>query len=183
LDENKTAMSPLNYITHIKEDKMNNRSLFPISFEKDFNSFNSSQREIEKLFDIFSQGRNREASNLISVQSKAIFPKMDILENDKLLQIRVELPGLEENDIKIEFNNNILAISGEKKSETEDKNNHYHLIERTFGSFHRSIEIPGVVNENNISASMNNGILTVLLPKSEESISRAKLIPIEKTSS
>jgi HSP20 family protein len=105
---------------------------------------------------------------------------MDISENDRLLQIRVDLPGLEENNVKIEYNNNILVISGQKEAETEDKNNHYHLIERTFGSFHRSIQIPGIVDENNIKASMNNGVLTVLLPKSEENISRAKHIPIEK---
>jgi HSP20 family protein len=159
---------------------MNNRSLFPIKFEKDFNSFNNFQREIEKLFDIFSQDRSRESSHLIPERSGSIFPRMDISENDRLLQIRVDLPGLEENNVKIEYNNNILVISGQKEAETEDKNNHYHLIERTFGSFHRSIQIPGIVDENNIKASMNNGVLTVLLPKSEENISRSKHIPIEK---
>lgn len=105
---------------------------------------------------------------------------MDISENDRLLQIKVELPSLAENDVKIEFNNNILVISGEKKSEIEDKDNQYHVIERRFGSFHRTIQIPRTVDENNISASMNNGILTVLLPKSEEAISRTRHIPIEK---
>ncbi len=97
-----------------------------------------------------------------------IVPAVNIEENENEYRLSAELPGLSKDDINIEYRDNTLTISGEKKSEREDKKNNYHLYERSYGKFHRAFEIDGV-NGDKISAEYKNGVLDIAIPKAEES--------------
>jgi HSP20 family protein len=92
-------------------------------------------------------------------------PPVDINESDKEFLITVEVPQIEKDDIKIEVQNGMLNISGERKYENEDKK--AHRIERFYGSFQRSFKLPDNVLEDKIHADHKNGVLYVNLPKSE----------------
>ena len=78
------------------------------------------------------------------------------------------MPGLDPKDIDISLSDGLLTIKGEKKQEREEKEENYHLAERSYGSFARSIRLPGEIQSDKIGASYKNGVLKVTLPKSEE---------------
>lgn len=94
-------------------------------------------------------------------------PAMDIAEENDRLLIRVEVPGVEEKDLKVNFEDGLLMISGEREFERKDDRN-YHRIERSYGSFSRSFTLPRNVDSNKISATYKNGILEIEIPKLEE---------------
>ncbi len=99
--------------------------------------------------------------------TKGSYPKVDISENDKNLEIVAEIPGLNKDQVKVELNNGILSISGEKKEEVEDKKKNYVHKELKHSSFYRSFSVGDNVNEENIDAKFENGVLTITLPKTE----------------
>ncbi len=84
------------------------------------------------------------------------------------LVVKAELPGIDPKDIDISLNEGVLTIKGEKKQEKEEKEEGYHLIERSYGSFTRSIRLPREIQNEKISASYKNGVLRITLPKTEE---------------
>ena len=90
---------------------------------------------------------------------------MDVTETDKQIEITAELPGLEEKDVQINVADNLLTIRGEKKAEKEEKDKNYRLIERSYGSFERTLELPDGVNTDAIQASIAKGVLKVTVPK------------------
>ena len=94
-------------------------------------------------------------------------PAFDIAENDKEYVVTAELPGIDIKDVEISISDGLLSVKGEKKHEKEDKGENYHRIERHYGSFHRSFRIPERVEADRVDASYKDGILKVLLPKSE----------------
>jgi HSP20 family protein len=95
-------------------------------------------------------------------------PSVDVSETKNDLVVKAELPGMDPKDIDISLSDGLLTIRGEKKQEKEEKEENYHFIERSYGSFTRSVQLPREVKRENISASYKNGILKVVLPKSEE---------------
>jgi HSP20 family protein len=90
---------------------------------------------------------------------------MDVAETDKEIEITAELPGLEEKDVQINIADNVLTVRGEKKAEKEQKDKNYRLVERSYGSFERSLELPEGVNADAIQASIDKGVLKVTVPK------------------
>jgi HSP20 family protein len=90
---------------------------------------------------------------------------MDVAETDKVIEITVELPGLEKKDVELNVTDNLLTIRGEKRSEREEKNKDYHLVERSFGSFPRSVELPEGVKPEDITAEIARGVLKVTVQK------------------
>ncbi|RPJ55676.1 MAG: Hsp20/alpha crystallin family protein [Dehalococcoidia bacterium] len=106
-------------------------------------------------------------------------PNLDITENDQEIKVSAELPGLDENDIEVKLANNSLTISGEKKQEKEDKGKNYYHIERSYGSFRRTIPLPPGVETNKVEAAFNKGVLTITMPKTVEAQSHVKKIPIK----
>jgi HSP20 family protein len=97
------------------------------------------QQEIDRLFDGFSR-------SFPSFTTAATVPTMDVAETDKVIEITAELPGLKKKDVELNVTDNLLTIRGEKRSEREEKNKDYHLVERSFGSFARSVELPAGVS-------------------------------------
>ena len=133
----------------------------------------SIQDEINRMFDDF--GGNREGETGIS----KIYPASDIVENKDSFVISVELPGLKKEDVKVTLQNNMLTISGEKKVESETKEHTFHRVERTYGSFFRSFEMPVPVDSGKIQADFKDGILKINLPKQEEAKPREIAISIK----
>ena len=95
-------------------------------------------------------------------------PPVDILENRDDVIVKVDLPGLNTDEIDLSISGGVLQITGERKQKTERQDENYHTIERDYGRFDRRINLPTSVSVDNIKASYDNGVLTVTLPKPEE---------------
>lgn len=121
------------------------------------------QREMNRMFDGFFRGTRDEESALM-----AWAPVVDIAEHDDEYVVKVELPGVNKEDVKITLESNILTIGGEKKQEKETKKENYHRVERSYGSFQRSFTLPTMVKSDKIDAIYKDGILSVSLPKADE---------------
>ena len=94
-------------------------------------------------------------------------PPVDIAETDEGYVITVELPGTKREDVTVECHENVLTIKGEKRSEREEKDEHRHLVERSYGSFSRAFSLPGDATADKVKASFRDGVLSVEIPKSE----------------
>jgi len=101
--------------------------------------------------------------------SKMAFPAVNVSETEKEISVDAELPGLEAKDVDVSLDNGSLVIKGEKKFEGEEKKDNYHRIERSYGSFSRSVPLPAKVNPKGIKARFEKGVLHVTLPKAEPS--------------
>ena len=95
-------------------------------------------------------------------------PAMDVTETDHQYVLRADLPGLSEGDVNVEVDDNVLTISGERKSEHEQRSKGFYRVERASGSFSRSLKLPEGVDADSIQASFENGVLEVLVPKPEQ---------------
>ena len=109
---------------------------------------------------------------------RGIFPRADVVETEDGFDIEAELPGLAAKDVKIEVADGVITISGEKKSEKQEKTKGYHQQERSYGSFCRSFRLPASVDEKQVSASFENGVLRVSLPKQDEA--KPRLVEIKE---
>lgn len=139
------------------------KSLIPMGSDRSVsrsssNPFSALQQEIDRLFEGFSRG-------FPDFSGRELIPNMDVSETDKEIEITAELPGLEEKDIQLNVSDNVLTIRGEKKNEREESEKDYHLVERSYGSFTRAVQLPEGVNIDNIKAVMSKGVLKVTVPK------------------
>ncbi|NJN05386.1 MAG: Hsp20/alpha crystallin family protein [Rhodobacteraceae bacterium] len=96
-------------------------------------------------------------------------PLVDITEDEKEFLIKVELPEVKRDDIKVTVENGVLSIAGERKFEKEEQTRKYHRVERSYGSFLRSFTLPEGTGSDKVNAEYRDGILTITLPKAEES--------------
>jgi HSP20 family protein len=94
-------------------------------------------------------------------------PAVDVSETPEQVTVKAELPGLDPKEIDISLTGNILTLKGEKKSAREEKKENYHVVERSYGSFSRSLALPAAVNADKIEARFDQGVLTVTCPKKE----------------
>jgi HSP20 family protein len=118
----------------------------------------SLQREVDRLFDEFARSRWPR----LGLAGATV--TIDMAETKDAIEISAELPGLQDKDVKVSLSDRTLTISGEKQSEREEKDKSYHYVERTFGSFSRSIELPSDVQADKITAVMSNGVLKITAP-------------------
>jgi HSP20 family protein len=123
---------------------------------------NSIQQEMNRLFDTVFEGP-RATSGI-----RRWIPSMDLVETDDQFVLKADLPGLEESDVKIEVQDNVLTLSGERNFETEAKKDGFVRVERASGSFHRSLTLPKDVDVDAIAAAFDKGVLEVRIPKPEE---------------
>jgi HSP20 family protein len=143
------------------------RELAPFDFER-------TRREMDRLWDSFFERPGRRTD-----KQGEWYPSLDVAETKNDLVIKAEVPGMEPKDIDISLSNGILTIKGEKKQEREEKEEDYHLVERSYGSFTRSIQLPREIQSDKISASYKNGVLKITLPKSEEAKKKEIKIKVE----
>ncbi len=130
-----------------------------------FRELSTIQEEMNQLFGDFvgraRGGREEEFA------AGAWLPTVDIYETDDDIVVTAELPGLEKDQIGVEYKEGVLTLRGERKLEREGKEESCHRMERSYGAFHRSFTLPGSVDEEKISAKMKNGVLEIHLPKKE----------------
>ena len=140
--------------------------------------FAQMRAEMDRLFENFI-GRGVFGSPT-QWQATQLTPSIDVRENEKEIVVDAELPGMNENDVQVVVREGVLSLKGEKKSERDEKNDTYHLVERSYGSFDRSFRLPEGVNEEQIKADFNNGVLHVVVPKRPEAAKAEKKISIGK---
>jgi HSP20 family protein len=136
--------------------------------------FISLQREMNRLFeDAF-----RSVPAVTSNGKAFLSPSVDVKETEKAVEVTAELPGIDDKDVEVRFENDILTLKGEKKAEkTEDKEG-YRVSERSYGMFERSWQVPGI-DADKITANVTKGVLTVTLPKRADAKPSAKKIEIK----
>jgi HSP20 family protein len=108
-----------------------------------------------------------------TLTSGAWAPAVDIYETQETIEMTFEIPGVNQKEIKVNIENNLLTVSGERKFEHEDKRNNYHRVERSYGAFQRSFTVPSTVDPNKINAVFENGLLRLTLAKRPETQPRA----------
>ena len=139
--------------------------------------------EMDRLFDTFLGGGLPTFPSLLGSgvgRGATLMPRMDLRETDKEIIVEAELPGLEEKDISLTLRTGVLTILGEKKSRYDEEKEDYRMMERSYGSFQRSIRIPDTVDEDKVAARFENGILNVTLPKRPELVGSPRKIEIKK---
>ena len=129
-----------------------------------FREFETMRKDMDRFWDSFLQGGLRKRTQ----EGGEWLPSLDVGETKNELVVKAEVPGMDAKDIDISLSDGMLTIKGEKKQEREEKEADYHLVERSYGAFTRSIQLPSEVQSDKISASYKNGILKITLPKSEE---------------
>jgi len=135
-----------------------------------WHEMSSLRDDMDRLFDSMTGRYPREREALWA-------PPLDIEETKESIIVRTELPGMKREDIKISVHGDQLTISGERRHEAEQKERTFHRIERAYGKFQRTLVLPADVNGSKARASYKNGILELILPKSEEA--KAHEIAIE----
>jgi HSP20 family protein len=124
--------------------------------------FSVIRREMNELFSNF-WGPN--GNGTLPTQ---FAPALDVAEKDNCFELHMDIPGMESKDIDIQVQGNTVTVTGSRKEEKEEKGTTFHRIERSSGSFSRTVTLPCNVAEKEVAADYNNGVLSVVLPKSED---------------
>jgi HSP20 family protein len=156
-------------------------SPLPSLFEnKDKPIFQSLQKEVDRVFDEFRDITPWNDEGFFTKSNGKLIPKLDLSETDRHVEISTELPGVKTEDIDISAIDNVLSIKGEKSSETKKEEKDYHMVERSFGSFSRTIPLGFVIDEKNVTAELKDGVLTIEIKKPAEVAAKTKKIMISK---
>jgi HSP20 family protein len=132
------------------------------------------KQEMDRLFDRFFEPRLDEFPVL-----EGWAPKLDLSETKDALVVKAETAGVEPKDIQISLQEQLLTIKGEKRQEKEEKDERYHRIERSYGTFARTIRLPVPVDAERVNATFKNGLLTITLPKTPAA--KGTTIPIKES--
>ena len=135
----------------------------------------SALRELETEFNRFFGDFGKE----VGFGQRRFMPAVDLRETDDAFIVEADIPGMKKEDIHIDVVEDVLTIRGERKEETERKEKDFHRVERQYGSFVRSVEIPGGFNPDQVNAKFEDGVLRVTLPKREESKPRSITVNAE----
>ncbi len=137
-------------------------------------SFGAFRREID---DLFSRFFGEEA--LPAPFQVGFSPAIDISETDKEISVKAELPGVDPKDLDISITGSALTIKGEKKAEKEEKGEGFHRVERSFGTFSRSLTLPCEVEEDKIKAEYRDGVLSLKIPKAQSAQKKTIKIDVQ----
>lgn len=133
-----------------------------------YEPFDPWTRDVERVFarmlDLPNRFFGEEAAGLAGWQ-----PRMDVKETDTSIVVRMDLPGMDQKDIRLNVENNLLTVSGERRLEEEKKGEAFHRVECFYGNFTRSFTLPQTVDVGKIDAKYRNGVLEITLTKREES--------------
>jgi len=122
------------------------------------------REKMNRLFEEAFTGRGEEKD----LVSGTWTPSVDIYETENSLVLTAEVPGIKEDDVEIKIEDNTLILQGERKFEKETKEESYHRIERSYGSFYRSFTLPSSIDQDKIQAEHENGVLRITMPKRPE---------------
>jgi len=141
----------------------------------------SLQAEMNRLFHTFFDTPASGSGSGGNGGMRSWHPAMDLVETDEHFVLRADLPGVDENDVKVELEDNVLTISGERRHEHEAKRGGYFRIERATGSFARTLTLPDGVDPDAVQASFDKGVLEVRIPKPAERKPRRVAISVGDT--
>jgi HSP20 family protein len=145
--------------------------------QEEYRPFGLLRQEMNRLFDNFFGGFEMEP--FMGRRLGAFSPTVDIKESDKDIRVSAELPGMDDKDIDVLLSKDSVTIKGEKKEEKEDKGKDYYRMERSYGSFSRTIPLPAEVDTDKVKAEFKKGLLTVTLPKTAQAIKQTKKISVK----
>lgn len=159
---------------------MNQKGLTPWRSMLSGDPFERMHRQIDELFSNSWLTRNMPA--LAGSTNGDVMPSIDVSSDDKQITVTAELPGMAEKDVEVSLEDNILTIRGEKKSEREEKDEkkNWYLMERSYGSFQRSVQLGVDVDASKVKATFDKGVLKVELPKAETAKAKTTKIAVQK---
>ena len=174
---NLEKLAPWNWF---KKEEEQSGQIIPVRRDRSAEAYPISLLDLQKEFDRFYDALRRDFSTGWSalrpdaLLSSAWFkPSLDIASNEKEYSIKVELPGIDANDVTIEISANTLKVTGEKKHEEEEKGKNFYRVERSYGSFQRILDLPEDADADKITSSYKDGVLNIAIPK--------KVLPKEET--
>ncbi|MGA7329132.1 MAG: Hsp20/alpha crystallin family protein [Rhodomicrobium sp.] len=150
----------------------------PARYSDQFQTF---RNEMDRLFDSFLGMPAMTGFRRALPSMEGVTPALDVKETDKEIVVKAELPGIDEKDVNLTVHNGILTLRGEKRSEKNEERENYHIMERSYGSFQRSIRLPDSVDEDKAQAKFDKGVLTITLPKKPEMVKSQKKIEIKSS--
>ena len=142
--------------------------------------FQNLHDELDRVFDEFRGVFPHFDADKEVAANGQLRPKIDVSETDKAVVVTADIPGVKEKDIDVTVANDVLVVKGEKSEEHEEKKKDYHLIERSHGSYQRSIPLGFEVKSKDVKANFENGVLTVTVKKPAEIAAKTQKIPITK---
>lgn len=123
------------------------------------------QRDLDAMFDDFYRGFGLAPFRGFGLSQDAFRPKIDLIDGEAEVRVSAELPGMDAEDVDVSVAQGVLTIRGEKREEAEEESEDYYCVERSYGSFSRSIALPSEVDPDEADASFDKGVLTVTIPK------------------
>lgn len=154
------------------------RSRLPAHWSEGVASLPELRREMDRLFDEFFTGFG--LPSLGRNEGRMPTPRIDVSESDQDIQIAAELPGLDEKDVEVTITDDTLTIRGEKKEESEREEHDYHMTERSYGTFSRTLRLPFAVDAGQAKAAFKDGVLRITLPKPKEIQQRTHKIEVRR---
>jgi len=132
--------------------------------------FFNLEREFNRMFNTFNDrfGLSRKSDKDEEYENAVWMPLTDVAEDKDNYYLKADLPGIKKEDVKISYSKGSLSISGERSQEKESKDKKYHRIERSYGKYYRSFNLPEQIKEDKIKAEFKDGQLNVTIPKAEE---------------
>ncbi|MBF0486988.1 MAG: Hsp20/alpha crystallin family protein [Nitrospirae bacterium] len=160
------------------------KDLVPWGFNKDNvparredkDSFTALQRQMSDVFNGVFRGFDMDPFWGGAV---GFNPSVNVLETDTEIKVTAELPGMDEKDIEVSLTKDALTLKGQKKEEKEDKGSNYYHMERSYGSFVRTIPLVCAIDDNKVEAEFKKGILTIKLPKTAEAVKETKKVAVK----
>jgi len=140
-----------------------------------FRDLATAQRDFDRLF----RGAFTSQLGDTELSTRSWAPPVDIYETEDAIVLKAELPGADPKDVEVRVEDNTLYLKGERKFEKEVKEQNYHRVERSYGSFARSFSLPNSISTDKVKAEFKDGLLTLTMPKREES--KPKTIKIDVT--
>lgn len=145
--------------------------------------FDDFRKEMDDLVGSFFGGERRwpaPGKAWANLPAGVVNPAIDVTENDDAITLTAELPGIAEEDVDLTVREGVIMLKGEKKHERDEEKDNVHVIERSYGSFQRSMPVPDRVDADKISAKFDKGVLKVVMPKKAEAKSPSRKIDIGK---
>ncbi|KAB7614436.1 Hsp20/alpha crystallin family protein [Amylibacter sp. SFDW26] len=143
-----------------------------------FPLFTTLHHEIDRVFDKFVSLKPEQQKDAGAFKGVSFQPVFDVSEANGSFTIDVELPGMDIEDFDISYKGETLVISGEKTTEKDETENDYHVVERSYGKFYRSIPLGFQVEPEEVKATYKNGVLTVTIPKPKELEDKSQKIEV-----
>jgi HSP20 family protein len=151
------------------------KSHVPVKREDFYEPFATFRREVDRMFDEFF---GSVGTNAAQHWGAGVVPTVDVTDAEKEMVVTAELPGLNQNDFELTLSGDVLTIKGEKKEENEKRNGGAYYVERRFGSFSRSVRLPFTVEDGQIDAKYDKGVLTIRVPKPAEAQRQVRRIEV-----